>query len=73
MPEDVPENCEVCGEPMDPEHNAHCVFCRRVFHLTLDMRLEIKDCGRFDVNDESLYFTCNLCLAQQLQAPSEPS
>jgi hypothetical protein len=59
--------CEVCGEVMDPNHNGNCAFCGRVFHLTWDTRLPIKDCGKFDIDDETLalYFTCNLCLAQR--------
>ena len=37
-------------------------------------RLEIKDCGRFDLDEESLamYFTCNVCLADLPQS-SQPT
>ena len=72
MPDEVPANCEVCGEEMDPRHNAHCAFCGRIFHLTWDTRIEIKDCGKFDVDDQTLalYFTCNLCLAKRAQTPA---
>jgi len=74
MPEDIPKDCQVCAEPMDPQHNATCAFCARVFHLTWDTRREIKDCGRFDLDEQSLamYFTCNTCLAQMPQRPSTP-
>ncbi len=74
MPEDLPENCQVCDEAMDAQHNATCAFCHRVFHLTWDTRLEIKDCGRFDLDEESLamYFTCNVCLADLPQS-SQPT
>ena len=67
MPQEIPENCEVCGEAMDAEDNASCAFCNRVFHLTWDTRREIKDCGRFDLDEQSMamYFTCDTCLAQQ--------
>ena len=66
MAQDVPENCEVCDEPMDAVHNASCAFCNRVFHLTWDTRLEIKDCGRFDIDDQTLamYFTCDRCVSE---------
>ena len=75
MPDEVPDSCEVCGESMDPQHNANCAFCGRVFHLTWDTRLEIKDCGKFDIDDETLalYFTCNVCVTKQPEAPVGPS
>ena len=72
MMDNLPENCEVCEEPMSAEDNASCAFCHRVFHLTWDTRREIKDCGRFDLDEESLamYFTCNLCSADMPPPPS---
>lgn len=75
MTQQTPANCEICGGAMDPNHNATCAFCNRVFHLTWDTRLEIKDCGRFDIDEETLalYFTCNNCVAQRPQAPAMPS
>ena len=75
MPEDVPENCEVCGDSMDANHNANCALCGRIFHLTWDTRLPIRDCGRFDIDEESLalYFTCNDCVAKQPQAAPGPA
>ncbi len=65
-----PENCSVCGEQLDPQQNAICTSCGGVFHLTWDTRLPIKDCGRFDIDEDSLalYFTCNDCMARMPQA-----
>ena len=73
--QEPPADCEVCGEAMDPEHNATCAFCGKVFHLTWDTRIEIKDCGRFDIDDQSLalYFTCNPCVETGPQRPAQPS
>jgi len=71
MTQEAPANCEVCNEDLDPDHNAHCAFCGRIFHLTWDTRVEIKDCGRFDLDDETLalYFTCNICQTDRPQPP----
>ena len=57
------QSCSVCGDPMDPVHTASCLFCNGTFHLTWDTRVEVKDCGRFDLDDQSLalYFTCKTC------------
>jgi Fe2+ or Zn2+ uptake regulation protein len=70
MADNGPSTCQVCGDPMDPEHNGYCAFCGRFFHLTWDTRQPIKDCGKFDIDDETLalYFTCNVCLAKGSQA-----
>ncbi len=59
--------CSVCGDPMDPPHTASCLFCSGTFHLTWDTRVEVKDCGRFDLDDQSLalYFTCGSCAASR--------
>lgn len=64
MEQSIPEVCEVCSEPLDPDNNATCHLCGRRFHMAWDTRLEIKSCGRFDVDDTSmaLFFTCNVCL-----------
>jgi Fe2+ or Zn2+ uptake regulation protein len=69
-----PADCDVCDEAMDLHHNATCAFCGRVFHLTWDTRLEIRDCGRFDIDDQSLalYFTCNRCVESGPQRPAQP-
>ena len=75
MPQEMPGNCEVCGEPMDSEDNASCAFCHRVFHLTWDTRREIRDCGRFDLDEKTLamYFTCDNCVAEQSRGAATPS
>ena len=71
MLENIPELCEVCTEPLDKNHNAVCRFCGRFFHLTWDTRLEIKDCGRFDIDEVSLamYFTCDACIGGKPPPP----
>ena len=76
MTTNAPANCEVCNEAMGPDHNANCAFCGRVFHLTWDTRKPIRDCGKFDIDNESLalYFTCNTCMSgQQPQAQAGPA
>lgn len=63
MTTNAPATCEVCQEAMDPDHSAFCSSCGRTFHLTWDTRLEIKDCGSFSLDEQTLalYFTCSLC------------
>ena len=75
MTTDASDMCEVCSEAMDPDHSAFCSSCGRTFHLTWDTRLEIKDCGAFALDDQTLalYFTCVLCGGAPQEAGERPS
>lgn len=61
QPDDL---CCVCFKPTDRRNEGQCRYCTGIFHLTWDTRLEIKDCGRFDLDNENLavFFTCDNCL-----------
>ncbi len=70
MADTTTEVCAVCGEALESDSIANCAFCGRNFHITWDTRKPLKDCGRFDLDEESLgrFFTCNPCL-QTLGGP----
>ena len=62
-----PEACGVCGGPLHPEHQAMCPFCGTVFQLGWSTTVEMQDCGKFYLDDESLalVFACQRCVEQR--------
>ncbi len=61
--------CSVCGEPLQPQAQADCYSCGRLFHLGLTTSAEVDDCGQVWIDDQvlALQFACNRCLDEHLE------
>lgn len=60
------EMCSVCGEVLDPDNTSRCSFCGGKFHMKWSVKVEMKECGRFVMNEQfcTVMFMCNTCAAR---------
>ncbi len=57
------QRCCVCGEPLDPANTSQCNFCGGEIHMAWSVQAEVKNCGRYWIEERScaLMFACARC------------
>jgi len=60
------ETCCVCGEVLDPDNSSRCRLCGGHFHMAWSTKVEVKECGGFQLHEESgsIMFVCAHCAEQ---------
>jgi hypothetical protein len=67
------QQCCVCGQTLDEEHQSRCSRCGGFFHMAWKVGAPVPECGGYWIDEMScaLVFACAKCLASLSKTPQQ--